>query len=262
MDQTKLAVYLQDLPMGEIRWYDQLPSTNASALDWLHQFPHEYSLIVTDRQTAGYGRNRRTWHSTPGASLTFSFILYLRQGELDALPLFSALTALAVCDAIASFFPPVKTSVKWPNDVLLDRKKVAGILPEAAWQGSNCLGLVIGIGMNVLAAAVPSDQELLFPATCLEEGAGKTINRWDLLHRILQAFITRRQIFPSGAFLDDWRNKLAFVGEEVTISGSDREAHHGIFKGVDEHGYLLLKEKNGRMVTFPLGDVSLRPRVS
>jgi BirA family biotin operon repressor/biotin-[acetyl-CoA-carboxylase] ligase len=259
VDKTELAVYLQDLPMGEIRWYDQLPSTNASALDWLHQFPHEYSLIATDRQTAGYGRNRRTWYSTPGASLTFSFILYLSQGELDALPLFSALTALAVCDAITSFSPLLKTSVKWPNDILLDRKKVAGILPEAAWQGSSCLGLVIGIGVNVLAAAVPPGEELLFPATCLEEGVGQAPDRWDLLRRILQAFISRRKTFPSSIFLDDWRKKLAFLGEEVAISSNDQEPRLGIFEGVDERGYLLLKEKNGRIATFPLGDVSLRP---
>ncbi|MGV8025391.1 MAG: biotin--[acetyl-CoA-carboxylase] ligase [Anaerolineaceae bacterium] len=259
MNKQELTALLHDLPLGEIRWYDSIPSTNTCALEWLQEFPPEYALMVTDQQTAGYGRNQRTWHSQAGASLTFSFIVHPDPIEQDRLPLFSALAALAVCDAITSYSPKMDNSVKWPNDVLLNRKKAAGILAEAAWQGNKLAGLVIGIGVNMQPAALPPTNDLLFPATSLEQAMGRCIDRWDLLYRILAAFIDLRAIFPSLEFMDAWRRKLAFLGEAVTISKMGEELQHGIFMGVDKQGYLILKEKNGRISTYPLGDVSLRP---
>jgi len=251
---------LHDLPVGEIRWYDSLPSTNTCALEWLREFPREYALVVADQQTAGYGRNRRTWHSTAGASLTFSFILYPDRAEQDALPLFSALAALAVCEALTSYSSKIDGSVKWPNDVLLNEKKVAGILAEADWYGDMLMGLVIGIGVNIQAASLPPTEELLFSAISLEQALGQSIDRWDLLHRILAAFLSLRSIFPSPEFMDAWRHKLAFWGQAVSVSKMGKELQNGIFVGIDERGYLLLKEKSGRISTFPLGDVSLRPQ--
>lgn len=259
MNQKELAVLLHDLPLGEIRWYDSVASTNTCALEWLQEFPPEYTLVATDQQTAGYGRNQRSWHSQTGASLTFSFIVHPNQTEQDAMPLFSALAALAVCAAIASYSSKVDVSVKWPNDVLLNGKKAAGILAEAAWQGNQPVRLVIGIGVNVQPASLPPSDELLFPAISLEQAIGSSVDRWDLLHRILHAFLELRAIFPSPEFMDAWRCKLAFLGEQVTISKMGEESQHGIFMGVDEQGYLMLKEKSGRISTFPLGDVSLRP---
>ncbi len=242
-----------------MRWHDTLPSTNTYALEWLRDFPPEYSLIATDQQSAGYGRNQRSWHSRAGASLTFSFIVHPNQVEQGVMPLFSALAALAVCKAIASYPPNIDISVKWPNDVLLNGKKAAGILAEAAWQGDQLMGLVIGIGVNMQPTSLPPADELLFPATSLEQTIGCSIDRWDLLYHILQAFVALRTSFPSPEFMDAWRCKLAYLGEEVTISKIGKECQKGIFIGVDEQGYLLLKEKNGRISTFPLGDVSLRP---
>lgn len=263
VNKDELAALLHDLPLGELRWYESIPSTNACALEWLREFPKEYSLVATNHQTAGYGRNQRPWHSTASASLTFSFILYPNQSEQGAVPLFSALAALSICDAVASFSPSAKIAIKWPNDVLLDGKKGAGILAEAAWQGRSLMGLVMGIGVNVRPAFLSSaTQELLFPATSLEECIGKLVERWELLHRIMAAFIARRDNFQAHAFMNAWREKLAFLGEEVTLSRTGKELQHGTFLDVNEQGYLLLKEENGRISTFPLGDVSLRPRLS
>ena len=259
MNRQELSSLLQDLPLGAVRWYDTLLSTNTCALEWLRDIPQEYSLVVTDHQTAGYGRNRRAWHSRAGASLTFSIIVYPDQAEKDVLPLFSPLAALAVCNAIASYHSKTDLAVKWPNDVLLDRKKVAGILVEAAWQGDALAGLVIGIGVNIQQASLPSADDLLFPAISLEQALGQPIERWDFLHRILKALLALRAIFPSPEFMEAWRRKLAFLGQPVTISKPGGEKQTGIFMGVDEQGYLMLKEKNGRCSHFLLGDISLRP---
>ncbi len=260
MSKKELQHYLNDLPLGEIRWYESIPSTNTSALEWLRESPPEYALTIADRQTAGYGRNQRTWYSKPGASLTFSFIIYPSHIEQKVLSLFSALTALALCNAAAAYSPTAELSMKWPNDVLIDKKKIAGILPEAAWEGDTLKGLVIGVGVNVGLASFSQESQLLFPATSLEEALKKKIDRWQLLHDFFQNFISLRPHISSQSFIALWQKRLAFLGEAVTISGTGTEPRNGIFLGVDEQGYLRLKEKSGRISTFPLGDVSLRPQ--
>ena len=259
VDEKKLTRLFADLPIGTVRYFDRLPSTSTTAMEWIVQHPAEYSLVVADHQTAGYGRNQRSWHSTAGASLSFSLILYPTLQELQTLPLFSALAAVAVCVALESCSSTIKAQIKWPNDVLLDGKKCAGILCESRWQGENLAGLVIGIGVNVSAASIPPASSLLFPATSLDDALGISMDRWGFLHAILEQLFLYRTSFPSGAFMKDWQARLAFMGQSVTISLNSGQNHQGIMQGVDEQGHLVLKEKTGQLLHFSLGDVSLRP---
>ena len=260
MNEKELAAYFYDLPIGDVRWYENTSSTNTRTLEWLRESPTEYSLVITDRQTAGYGRNQRIWYSQSGDSLTFSFIVYPDHKEQERLPLFSALSAVAVCNTVSTYSPTAVVSMKWPNDVLLEKKKVSGILAEAAWEGNNLKGLVIGIGVNINKSSLSPEKKMLFPATSLEETLGKRFDRWQVLHDILRNFQQLRPLISSQEFIKIWQKKLAFLGEPVSISDTGKEIRSGIFLGVNEQGHLLLKEKSGRIVTFPLGDVSLRPQ--
>ncbi len=259
VDEKKLTRLFADLPIGTVRYFDRLPSTSTTAMEWIVQHPAEYSLVVADHQTAGYGRNQRSWYSTAGASLSFSLILYPTLQELQTLPLFSALAAVAVCVALESYSSTRKAQIKWPNDVLLDGKKCAGILCESRWQGEHLAGLVMGIGVNVSAASIPSASSLLFPATSLEDALGVNMDRCGFLHAILEQLFLTRASFPSGAFMKDWQARLAFIGQPVTIRLNSGQNHQGIMQGVDEQGHLVLKEKTGQLLHFSLGDVSLRP---
>lgn len=258
MQQAELARLLDDLPLGEVRYYPELPSTNTSALEWLPAHPMEYSLLVTDQQTAGYGRFKRAWHAAPGASLTFSLILYPTPLERDFLALFSALAALSVAQALDSFQPAEPVQIKWSNDVLLAGKKCAGILCEATWQNDQLAGLVVGTGINVGKTSLPPAGDLLFPAACLQDVLDPPPHRWELLQRVLQNFFKLREIFPSPFFLSQWQERLAFINQAVTITNGDQKTD-GIFVGTADNGDLLLQQKNGRQLSFPLGDVSLRP---
>ena len=258
VDEKTLVQQLADLPLGEIHFFNELPSTNRTAMEWITQHPLEYSLFVADHQTAGYGRNQRSWFASAGASLSFSLILYPTRQELQALPLFSALAAVAVCTALETCFSTEKAQIKWPNDVLLDEKKCAGILCESRWQGSINEGLVMGIGINIRSAAVPPATDLLFPATCLEDALGVSVDSWKFLHVILEQLLHYRGFFPSSTFLQTWQNRLAFRGQVVTLTSNDGQ-QQGIMQGVDEQGFLVIKEKSGRLHHFSLGDVSLRP---
>lgn len=258
MQQEEPAHLLDDLPLGEVRFFSELPSTNTSALEWLAKKPAEYSLLVADRQTAGHGRFHRAWHAAAGASLSFSLILYPSPIEQDVLALFSALAALAVTQALESFHPSTAVQIKWPNDVLLDGKKCCGVLCEATWQADSLGGLVIGIGVNVGRRSLPPVQDLLFPVACLQDALDPPPQRWKVLHAILQNLIELREIFPSPLFLSQWQERLAFLNQAVTISNGDQKTE-GVFTGTAANGDLLLRQKNGRQLVFPLGDVSLRP---
>lgn len=258
MQQEELAHLLDDLLLGEVRFFCELPSTNTSALEWLSKKPMEYSLLVAEQQTAGHGRLQRSWHAAAGASLSFSLIVYPTPIEQAVLPLFSALAALAVAQALDSFQPTKAVQIKWPNDVLLDGRKCSGILCEAAWQADHLAGLVVGIGVNIGKHSLPPASDLLFPATCLQDMLDPPPERWEVLHHILRNFIGLREIFPTPLFLSQWQARLAFLHQAVTISNGDQKTE-GIFSGTAPNGDLLLQQKSGRQLAFPLGDVSLRP---
>ena len=167
----------------------------------------EYTLLVAESQTAGRGRFSRRWLTEPGASLAFSLILYPVQEEKQKLALFSPLGALALCKAIAGLCG-VEAKIKWPNDVLLGGKKTAGILAEAVWCDSVLKGIVLGIGVNLLPASVPPDDEILFPATCIQMHCPKPIQAEFFLKRIIANLFQMRPWLLDNEFISHYQDQL------------------------------------------------------
>jgi BirA family biotin operon repressor/biotin-[acetyl-CoA-carboxylase] ligase len=128
MNEEKLIEKLQGLQITEMRFFETIGSTNEEALQWAINGAKDNSLVIANQQTAGRGRRKRRWITIPGSSLAFSLILKPTEKEMLHLPLFSPLGALAVSEAAESLCK-IPAQVKWPNDVLLHRKKAAGILP-------------------------------------------------------------------------------------------------------------------------------------
>jgi BirA family biotin operon repressor/biotin-[acetyl-CoA-carboxylase] ligase len=150
--------------------------------------------------------------------------------------------------------------VKWPNDVLLNRRKVCGVLVEAVWLGSHLQGVVVGIGINVTLPSVPPDGEVLFPATCVEQVLGRPLEREALLAAILRQFFALRPGLGSVAFRQDWQARLAFRGQEVRVDLPGAEqALTGQVIGIDAQGNLRLRTPSGDEVCVTVGDVRLRP---
>ncbi|MFN2194988.1 MAG: biotin--[acetyl-CoA-carboxylase] ligase, partial [Anaerolineales bacterium] len=167
MDQNELAARLASLPIPEIRYFPTVGSTNDLAAEWAARGAPEFSLVVADEQTAGRGRAGRQWHTPPGAALAFSLVLRPQdQPNLD-IPRLTALGSLAVCTALIDDYA-LPAQIKWPNDVLVNGKKLCGVLVEAAWQAGSIKYAVLGTGVNVAAAAVPQGVSLAFPATDIE----------------------------------------------------------------------------------------------
>ncbi len=220
MDQASLETILAGLPVKHIRYFERLGSTNDEAARWvLHDAP-DLALVVADEQTAGKGRLGRKWITPSGAALAFSLVLRPEVETAAVLPRCSALGALAVCEALKELYA-LKPEIKWPNDVLLDRRKVAGILAETTWSGEEASSLVLGIGINVAPASISEaalpKSLLLFPAACIEEFLDRPADRQQLLRLVLERLVAWRPRLALQEFLDAWEARLAFQGEWVQV---------------------------------------------
>ena len=170
MNQSKLNKLLSKLLMGDIKYFDSIGSTNDEALAWAAKDAKDLSLVVADEQTAGRGRLDRKWFTPSGTALAFSLILRPSPAERPHLSRMVGLAALSVTDSFLA--RELAPQIKWPNDILLNECKVAGILIESVWSGEDVDCIVIGMGVNILKGAVPDPDMLLFPATSLEDALG------------------------------------------------------------------------------------------
>jgi BirA family transcriptional regulator, biotin operon repressor / biotin---[acetyl-CoA-carboxylase] ligase len=254
--ESRLQKALADLPLGAIRYFESTGSTNDCALDWAASGAPDFSLILADEQTSGRGRMGRKWFTPSGAGLALSLVLRPNNFEREKIGLFSGLGALALVDSLKSY--GIAAQVKWPNDVVINRRKTAGVLLEIVWMGSDVEALVLGIGVNVSPESVPPEGKLNFPATCVQTEAEKPIERFDLLHRLLALLIAWRPRLGSDAFLDAWQSSLAFGGETVQISGAEEESMVGVLDGLEPDGSLRVVANGERRVVH-FGEISLRP---
>ncbi len=259
MDQNSLEKNLFDLHIPAIRYFHITTSTNADALQWASEGALDGSLVVADQQTAGRGRLGRKWITTAGASLAFSLVFRPNEEENQHLAWFSPLGALAVNQAIQEFCH-LSAWVKWPNDVLLNRKKVCGVLAESAWQNDCLIALILGIGINISTTSIPKETELIFPASCLEDECGMIIDRERFLKAVLTSLFNLRTLLVSNEFIPAWENRLAFKGENICLETPNGETLSGSLAGLDVCGNLRLKLDSGIEKVFPIGDVKLRPQ--
>ncbi|GAP15467.1 birA, biotin-[acetyl-CoA-carboxylase] ligase region [Longilinea arvoryzae] len=256
-DETRLREQLQGLPLSEVRFSAETGSTNDDAGRWLETGAPDAAVVVTDCQIAGRGRLDRRWITRPGAALAFSLIFHPTPAEMEHLALFSPLAGLAVSDGLKAGCG-LKAEIKWPNDVLLQRRKVCGILAETSWQAGRLTGVVLGIGVNVAPSAVPPADRLLFPAISVEEAAGHPVERWILLSEILASLFAWRKKLASPEFFQSWESRLAFKGEDVLVQMPDGQLE-GKVMGIDPQGGLVLRTPAGKQEVITVGDVHLRP---
>ena len=256
MDQHELESMLSNLNLGGIRFYNTIGSTNDEALAWIKAGASDLSLVVADEQTMGRGRLDRPWFSPPQTALAFSLILRPTFVEKPHLSRTVGLAALAVADALQIL--NLDPQIKWPNDILLNGRKTAGILTETTWFEDEVDSLVIGIGINVAKAAVPATDILGFPATSLENMLGYIPDRKALLHAILANLIALRPHLGTDSFLSSWEKKLAYSGRQVRVEMGGEKSISGMVVGLESDGSLRLRKDDGKSVSVRFGDVRLR----
>ncbi len=226
------------------RWYARTGSTNSVALDWLRQGAPAGAFVVADEQTRGRGRRGRSWHTPAGSAIAASIILRPRPG---ALPQLTMAGALAIAD-VAEEVGVQGVRLKWPNDVLAGRRKLAGVLSEALWQGNELRGAVLGMGINVRVDFRGSG--LQGRATSLEAECGRRLERAHLLKLLLgrvEHWLGRQ---GDGRLFAAWRGRLSLPETPVVIEGLA-----GVPAAVRPDGALLLRDAAGQMHTLYGGDL-------
>lgn len=213
-------------------------------------------LRVALHQSAGRGRAGRSWLSAPGAALTFSLAWHFAGPlrELAGLPL---AVGVALADALGALDVPVQ--LKWPNDVLRDGAKLAGVLIETQAAPGGGVWAVIGIGLNLL---MPDDIEQRIGRSVAAAPWLAQMDRNALMARLLAALASNLDQFAQGGFAPfcaRWNRLHAYQGVPVVIVDRGATLHEGVAAGVDESARLLLDTAGGR-VAIVAGDVSLRAR--
>jgi len=256
MNESSLKKSLSKLNLGGLRYFDSIGSTNDEAMVWAASGAKDFSLVVADEQTQGRGRLDRKWLTPKNSALAISLILRPSPAMRPHLSRTVGLAALSLADACLKL--GLVPQIKWPNDILLNGKKTAGILIESVWTGADVDSLVIGMGMNVYKASIPPLEKLQFPATCLEDELEvKPPAREDLIHDILSAFLIWRENLGTDRLIKAWEDKLAFRGEQVQVRGEAMVT--GVLDGLEPDGSLRLRNSEGKSIVVNFGDVSLRP---
>jgi BirA family biotin operon repressor/biotin-[acetyl-CoA-carboxylase] ligase len=256
MDQETLKLLLQDTPVTELRYFDTVGSTNDIATQWIESGASDFSLVVADQQNAGRGRMQRKWVTNPGSALAFSLILRLMPEEVPHVGLMPFLAAVSVSSALEQLYQ-LKPKIKWPNDILLNGKKTAGILVESVWKDVGQVSVVIGIGVNITPAALPPVENLNLQATCVEEAVGRPLDRWQLLSAILDSLHQWRSDIGRESLIDYINLRLAYKEQHVRIIENFGAELHGQLIGIDPSGALLIKSDSG-IILINIGDVHLR----
>lgn len=258
MNETSLKKALAQIPIGGLRYFDSIGSTNDEALDWAAKGASDFSLVVADEQTHGRGRLQRTWHTPKGSALAISLILKPDEIIKSHLSRMVGMSAIAIMDSLLGV--GVNPTIKWPNDILLNHKKTAGILVESVWSGREVVAIVIGMGINVYKSSTPPSDSLRFPATSIENELGKQPpTREEILREILSAFLVWREKLATDELINTWEERLAFRNWRVQIACGDEILQSGVLDGLEADGSLRLNDENNNSAIVRFGDVSLRP---
>lgn len=235
--------------------FDTIDSTNTFAKTLTKTAAPQGTVIIAEQQTEGRGRLQRNWISEDGKNLLFSVILY-PEFDLKKISLLPFAGSLAVADAIESV-TELSPTCKWPNDVLINNKKVCGMLLETSSGNSGIERIILGIGLNV--NQVEFSDDLRHKATSLKIECGLDVDRIRLLVKILEELENRYEQlsrFPAGQLLNDWRMKALLFGKKITVLESEFSFTATAIDVADD-GSLIIQTDDGHKRNIFAGDVSL-----
>lgn len=235
----------------------EIDSTNNYAKQLAAQGYPEGTLVIAERQTAGRGRRGRQWHSEPGQGIFMSLILRpsLPLKELSRITMF---IAVAVVETLQRF--GIKSGIKWPNDVLINGRKIAGILTEAVTDMDGIEYIVTGIGLNVNNRIADFPEEFRSIATTVREEAGHYISRVELMQEFLWQLERSYRQLVSGDFdeiLEKVRRLSLVIGRDIKID-SVNGATSGRAIDIDNNGFLMVRDSHGNIHNVMSGEIILK----
>jgi len=212
----------------------------------------EGTVIVADEQTAGKGRLKRIWLS-PKGNIALSVILYPDVAYLPSLIMIASLAVVHCIEAVTG----LKSQIKWPNDVLINGRKVCGILIESDVKGNMVDYAIIGIGINI-NLRLSDFPDILSTATSLSHELGREVSRLDVIRQLLveieRLYLTLQ---TGGSIYEEWRDSLVMLGRRVGVK-LGKTTYKGVAESVTIDGSLLLRRSDGSLTKIVAGDVTLR----
>ncbi len=243
--------------LGNMICYEPvMDSTNTKAMQLAEAGAPHGTLVVTDKQENGRGRRGRKWETPPGSAITMTFLLrpQINPNNASMLTLVAAMAAVKGIEDVAG----QRVGIKWPNDIVINKKKVGGILTEMSAQIDYLNHIVIGFGINVQAQEFP--QELQDKATSLFLECGEKINRSGLIEKICEHFEDYYEIFLStedlSAIAEEFNQYLINLNQAVRVL-DPKEPFEGKARGITERGELLVDTWDSRRLVSA-GEVSVR----
>jgi len=256
---SELRYKLETKAFGRaIHYFKEIESTNTKAKELAYAGASEGTLVIAERQTGGRGRREREWFS-PYGGICFSLILrpQISPLEISRITLLAGVSAVQAIEKISGF----ESEIKWPNDVLVNGKKVVGILTEMETEADTIHFVVLGIGINANIEAADFPQGLRESATSLRIILGKKVDRRQLAGYLLKKLEDNYNQLENNNFSDilrSWKRSSAILGFRVRVETVGR-AIEGKAVDVNDQGALIVETDSGATETIWSGDVvSLR----
>lgn len=239
-----------------IEYFASIDSTNTVAERLARAGAAEGTVVIADAQTQGRGRLGRSWVSPPNRNLYLSLVL--RPSLVPELaPQLALVAGVATVEAVADWVP--RATLKWPNDVLIDGRKVAGLLAEMGMEGDRLAHVIVGIGVNLNLRIDELPAELRDKAGSLYAAGGVPIDRVGFIDRLLTRLQERYDLFLRQGFTalrSLWEARTEVIGRLVCIDDAQRR-YEGRVVGLDDDGALLLRDAGGRESRVVAGDVTV-----
>jgi BirA family transcriptional regulator, biotin operon repressor / biotin---[acetyl-CoA-carboxylase] ligase len=259
LDIAVIKKHLDSRAERDIRLLDTVASTNGALRELARAGAPEGTVVIADAQTAGHGRFAKPWFSPSGVNI-YASVLYRPAIAPREVGGFSFVASLAVSDAILA--EGLRSTIKWPNDVLVGGKKVAGTLVEFATQDGLVEYVILGLGVNVNVSRTALRGALGisgFAADSLSEVAGHDLDRNVLTGMILDALDRWVKTYRTGGLdpiLNAWRDRDILTGRRVEVRG-EGPSWLGRVLGVDREGHLVLRDPRGQQRRVVAGEIRL-----
>lgn len=257
IDPHEVRAQLDGARVGRrLEYFKTTVSTNADAFRLSEGGAVEGTVVLADSQSGGKGRRGRVWASPAGVNLYCSVVLRpaIMPHEAPQLTFLSAVAAARAIEQTTRLVP----EIKWPNDLLVSGKKVAGLLNEMSAETDGINFVILGIGVNLNMTADQFPDGLRQPATSLLLESGVQVDRSRFagtmlreLDRLYSDFLTH----GFGPVREEWQRRCNASGRQVLVSDSGTECTGGRFIGIDSDGALLLRSEDGRVHRITCGDV-------
>ncbi len=261
LSKGSIAAFLTDDRSDSLYVFDSVGSTNTVLKEMASEGAVSGTVVIADHQSGGKGRRGRSFESPSGAGIYLSYLLKPESG-FDKISDLTSWTAVAVADAIKRAFG-LDSQIKWVNDLLMNRKKICGILTEVTVEGESGFidTCIIGIGINVNESSFPDEISEIATSLSIENG-GKTFNRAKLASEIIKSMDDLKSRWPDDPYyLERYRELNITTGSKITafpLMAENGQGRKGTALEINEDFSLKVKFDDGSVQDLKSGEVSVR----